>query len=132
MTERIQKTWGQRFKLFENDLCEVCYLQLVPNQRCSWHFHDQKVNFFFVIDGELIVKTEWGEVTLRENEFFTVNPPDKHEFQTHGKSAKIIEVAYVKLDPEDINRENLGGPLNLTPFQLPDDFLDKDWGSNTP
>jgi len=90
------------------------------------------VNFFFVIDGELIVKTEWGEVTLRENEFFTVNPPDKHEFQTHGKSAKIIEVAYVKLDPEDINRENLGGPLNLTPFQLPDDFLDKDWGSNTP
>ena len=111
MTERIYKTWGQRIKLFENDLCEVCFLQLTPNQRCSWHSHKHKVNFFFVIEGELIVKTEWGEVILEPYENFSVFPSDKHEFQTHEKSAKIIEVAYVELNPEDIDRINLGGPL---------------------
>lgn len=112
MAERIYKTWGQRFKLYENDLCEVCYLALVPNQRCSWHVHAHKVNFFFVIEGQLVVKTEWGEVLLEPYEFFTVNPGDYHEFQTHDKSAKIIEIAHVSLDPEDIHRETIGGPLN--------------------
>lgn len=111
--ERIQKTWGQRIKLFENDLCEVCLLQLVPNQRCSWHFHKQKVNYFYVIEGELGIKTQWGEELLGPNEFFTIFPPDKHEFQTHEKSCKVIEVAYVKLNPEDIERQKLGGPLEV-------------------
>ena len=112
MAERIYKTWGQRFKLFENDLNEVCYLDLQPNQRCSYHYHDHKANFFFVIEGSLTVKTQWGEVTLYAGEFFTVNPGDFHEFQTHDQPTKIIEIAYVALDPSDIKRENLGGPLN--------------------
>lgn len=111
MAERIYKTWGQRFKLFENDLNEVCYLALNSNQRCSFHVHEHKANFFFVIEGELIVKTEWGKVSLGPGEFFTVNPGDHHEFQTHEEPTKIIEIAYVKLDSSDILRETLGGPL---------------------
>ncbi len=112
MAERIYKTWGQRYKLFENDLNEVCYLNLDPNERCSWHKHEHKKNFFFVIDGELTVKTQWGEVDLTQGEFFTVNPGDFHEFQTHEHRTRIIEVAYVSLDPSDIQREKLGGPLD--------------------
>jgi D-lyxose ketol-isomerase len=65
-----------------------------------------------VIEGELVVKTEWGEVSLGPNEFFTVNPPDKHEFSTKEKPTKIIEIAYVSYDDKDIKRENIGGPLN--------------------
>jgi D-lyxose ketol-isomerase len=64
-----------------------------------------------VIEGELTVKTEWGEVTLKPNENFTVHPPDKHEFSTGKLPVKIIEVAYVRLNPEDINRDNIGGPI---------------------
>jgi hypothetical protein len=64
-----------------------------------------------VIDGELTVTTEWGEVTLRANEGFTVFAPDKHEFSTGKLPTRIIEVAYVKLNPEDINRDNIGGPI---------------------
>ena len=111
MQERIYKTWGQRHKLFENDLCEVCFLDLDPSQRCSYHFHNSKANYFFVITGELTVKTEWGTVVLGPNEFFTVFPQDKHEFQTGNAPTKIIEVAYVKLDPQDIYRGKLGGPI---------------------
>jgi len=111
MLERIYKTWGQRYRLFENDLCEVCYLDLEPYQRCSFHFHNSKANFFFVIEGELTIKTEWGIVTLGANEFFSVFPQDKHEFQTHMAPTRIIEIAYVKLDPGDIYRGKLGGPI---------------------
>jgi len=109
--ERIYKTWGQRIKLHEDDLSEVCYLSLNPHQRCSYHSHDSKSNFFFVIEGKLIVKTQWGGVALGPNEFFTVHPPDLHEFQTGETPTKIIEIAFVKLNPEDINRENVGGPI---------------------
>ena len=55
MAERIYKTWGQRFKLFENHLNEVCYLDLKPNERCSWHSHEHKANFFFVIEGAQLI-----------------------------------------------------------------------------
>lgn len=111
MAERIYKTWGQRFKLYEDGVSETCYLNLNPHQRCSWHNHDAKVNYFFVIDGELTVKTEWGEVKLGPNEDFTVKPPDFHEFSTGEKPTRIIEIAFVRLNPEDINRENVGGPI---------------------
>lgn len=112
--ERMAKVWGQRFRLFENDLNEVCYLDLVPNARCSYHFHNSKSNFFFVVSGKLVVKTERGTVELGPNEFFTVHPQDKHEFQTKELPTKVIEIAYIKLDPEDIYRDatKLGGPLN--------------------
>ena len=110
MYERTYKTWGQRHRVFENDLCEVCYLDLEPKQRCSFHFHNSKSNLFFVIMGELTIKTEWGTVVLKPNEMFTVHPQDKHEFSTGVQPTRIIEVAYVKLDPEDIYRSSIGGP----------------------
>ena len=118
MAERIYKTWGQRIKLHEDDLSETCYLILNPQQRCSYHNHDAKSNFFFVIDGELTVTTQWGEVTLKANEFFTVHARDKHEFSTGALPTKIIEVAYVKLNPEDINRDNIGGPTKAMDFEI--------------
>ncbi len=114
MHERTYKTWGQRHRLFENDLCEVCYLDLEPYQRCSFHHHNSKSNFFFVVTGELTIKTEWGNVTIGPNETFTVHPQDKHEFQTANAPTRVIEVAYVRLDPDDIYRGKLGGPIEET------------------
>ena len=110
MYERIYKTWGQRHRIFEDSSCEVCYLDLEPYQRCSYHFHNTKSNLFFVITGELTVKTEWGTVVIGPNELFTVHPQDNHEFQTGMAPTRVIEVAYVFLDPQDIYRGKLGGP----------------------
>ena len=84
---------------------------LNPKQRCSYHNHDAKSNFFYVIEGELTVTTEWGDVALKSGERFTVHPPDKHEFSTGKLPTKIIEIAYVRLKPDDINRDNIGGPI---------------------
>ena len=111
MAERIYKTWGTREKLHQDDLSETYILDLNPNQRCSYHNHDAKSNFFYVIDGALTVKTEWGKVDLGAGESFTVHPPDMHEFSTGTERTTIIEIAYVKLRPDDINRETIGGPI---------------------
>jgi quercetin dioxygenase-like cupin family protein len=90
----------------------VTYLNLIPKQRCSWHKHKHLFNQFFVVEGELGVKTDKGYTSiLKQGENFTVEPGVKHEFQTYDQPAKVIEIAFVKRLGEDIQRDALGGPL---------------------
>ena len=110
--ERTHKTWGQKWNVFQNDLCEVSILYLQPNQRCSWHTHKTKFNLFFVIDGQINIKHEWGVAHISKGQIFTTRPEEWHEFQTMDVPAVVMEVMYVQYDPEDIQRERLGGPLN--------------------
>jgi mannose-6-phosphate isomerase-like protein (cupin superfamily) len=110
--ERSHKSWGEKWNLFQNDLCEVSILYLQPNQRCSWHTHKAKFNQFFVIEGVLYVKTESGVAIVETNQIFTTRPGEMHEFQTGSEPATIQEIMYVKYDAEDIQRETIGGPLN--------------------
>lgn len=110
--EKTHGTWGNRTRIFEWDCGLVTFLELVPNQRCSWHFHKKAFNQFYVTEGELFVKTEKGYITkLKEGQAFTVEPEVKHEFQTHDLPAKVVEVAWVEYDREDIYRQTLGGGL---------------------
>lgn len=110
--ERTHKSWGEKWNLFQNDLCEASILYLKPNQRCSWHRHAAKFNQFFVIEGTLFIKTESGLSTIYEHEIFTTRPGEMHEFQTGSDPAVIQEIMYVQYDPEDIQRETIGGPID--------------------
>ena len=110
--ERTHKSWGEKWNLFQNDLCEVSILYLQPMNRCSWHTHQTKYNQFFVVEGELFIKTETGIAKVCKNQTFTTRPGEFHEFRTGGIPAVIQEIMYVKYDPEDIQRKTIGGPLN--------------------
>jgi quercetin dioxygenase-like cupin family protein len=114
--ERTSKTWGEKYKLFQNDLCEVSILYLNSGQRCSWHQHRTKFNQFYVIEGELCIKLDNGvdkvESCLTAGEVFTTNPDQLHEFRTYETAAVVQEIMYVQYNPEDIQRELIGGPLN--------------------
>ena len=110
--ERTYKTWGEKWNLFQNDLCEVSILYLKPLQRCSWHRHKAKSNQFFVISGCVFIKTEWGIAEIREGQIFTIKPGEYHEFQTGDAPAILQEIMFVKYDEADIERLILGGPVN--------------------
>lgn len=109
--ERCHKTWGEKWNIFQSDLDEVSYLDLRSWQRCSWHRHQAKYNLFFVVEGEIWIKTTDGISHVRKNEIFTTRPGEWHEFQTHEHPARIIEVMYVKYAAEDIERTEIGGAL---------------------
>ena len=110
-------TWGERVRLFQDDNSLHTILTLKPNKRCSWHKHAHAYNTFYVISGELTVKTDVGPndqrsyTTIRQGQSFTVKPGVMHEFQTKHMSTIIYEVAYVKYDTRDIYRELLGGDM---------------------
>ena len=108
-------TWGLRREVFEprngEYVGEVHWLILEPNQQCSYHSHNAKYNLFYCLRGELGIYTDKGYTTwLKRGERFQTQPLEKHRFMTKEEPTEIIEVAYVKFDPQDINREQLGGP----------------------
>jgi len=109
--ERTYKTWGEKWVVFANDLCEVSILYLKDNQRCSWHKHHCKYNQFFVIAGNLWIKMEDGTAHLSKGQIFTTRPGEWHEFQTRDTRCVVQEIMYVQYDPEDIDRKMLGGPM---------------------
>ena len=111
--EQTHGTWGNRTKIFKWDGGLVTYLDLVPNRRCSWHFHRHTFNLFYVVSGELGIKTDKGYTTrLKEGQVFTVEPEVQHEFQTYDNPTRVIEVAWVEYDSNDIYRKQLGGVLD--------------------
>ena len=110
-------SWGERIRTYRCDNALVTILYLRPNKRCSWHSHKTCFNQFFVVTGKLGIKTDIGPYGQRQitkigpMQAFTVNPGVTHEFQTYDEPTIIEEVAYVKYDPSDIFREQLGGDL---------------------
>ena len=107
-------TWGSRIRTFKTDSALVTVLWLGPHKRCSYHSHKTAYNQFFVISGRLGVLTDTGpggmqETILTEKQYFTVPPNVKHEFRTYDVPTIIEEVAFVKYDDNDIDRETPGG-----------------------
>ena len=112
--ERTYKTWGEKENIFQNDLCEVSILHLLPNQRCSYHRHQTKWNLFYVIEGAVFIKTEWGVALIEKGQIFTTRPMEWHEFETAEGTSILLEVMYTEYDAEDIERKILGGPIEQT------------------
>lgn len=109
--DRQFKSWGEKWSIFLNDTCEVSVLYLSALNRCSWHKHQSKYNLFFVVQGTIEIKTEWGIATVDQCQIFTTKPGEWHEFRTTNSDAIVIECMYVQYDHSDIERATLGGPL---------------------
>lgn len=112
---RTHGTWGSRVVTWQDDYKLIAILYLNPRKRCSWHKHNHASNQFFVISGQIVVKTDIGPdnqrnyTTVKEGQYFTVGPGVYHEFRTTDIGAIVEEIAYVKYEKADICRQQLGG-----------------------
>ena len=112
---RTHGTWGSRVVTWQDDCKLVAILYLKPNKRCSWHKHNHASNQFFVVSGQIVVKTDIGPedqrnyTTVKEGQSFCVGPGVYHEFRTTDVPAIVEEIAYVSYDKSDISRKQLGG-----------------------
>jgi len=110
-------TWGVRTRIWDDHASLHTILYLKPNKRCSWHKHAHAYNMFYVISGELTIKTDIGPngqrnlTTITKGQSFTVQPGIFHEFRTGDKETTVYEIAYVKYNVTDIHREQLGGDI---------------------
>ncbi len=111
--ENIHKIWGERRRIHLDDKNEIDLLYLKKNTFCSTHTHKYKNNKFILISGNVVIETEFDKANLGSNDEWTVLAPNKHRFVVLENSV-MIEMAWVfddTIDPEDINRESLGGKI---------------------
>jgi len=101
------KIWGTNDEIYSNDLCSVNILRVKKGGTCSYHSHKAKHNVFYVISGQLKIKTDKGDSVLSQGHSFTVFAGTKHQFQALEETI-CIEVMFVKYSHDDIDRESVG------------------------
>jgi quercetin dioxygenase-like cupin family protein len=109
----IFKVWGLRKRILLTDTTEIDFLTLKKDCFCSTHNHEYKINKFVVVEGQIRIESEYGEVVLNPGDEFEVRPPLVHRFYAVEDST-MIELAYVeegKIDPKDIHRISQGGRI---------------------
>jgi len=104
----VQKRWGEE-RWFANDRDrDYCGKELVcyAGQKSSFHYHCDKDEVFYVIAGELIVRTSHsdefdpaGERVLRPGERLHIPPRMRHQFEGVG-DVRFIEVSTFHRDED--------------------------------
>ena len=110
------KVWGQTSPLFLQNNVEIHRIEGKKNGYCSRHFHQSKYNMFFVESGVLkvTITKDYGSGTLddvtilRKGEQTTVPPGQWHQFEVL-EDCVAFEIYWIELNPNDIERETVGG-----------------------
>lgn len=107
MINTVSKKWG--YELWIENNSQYCgkHLHVMPNKQCSVHYHKNKKETFYVIDGELIIeysscldRSNWENMIniniklLSKGESFTIEPFTAHRFYSGSKSScDFIEIS---------------------------------------
>jgi mannose-6-phosphate isomerase-like protein (cupin superfamily) len=78
---------------FNQTLCEVndCVVRLgVVQGEFHWHKHDNEDEFFFVVDGKLIIDLEERSIELVRNQGFTVPRGVMHRTRAPVRTAMLM------------------------------------------
>ena len=98
------KLWGKNTVVYTSDKAILCFAEIEPNSHCSVHYHENRHNWFQVMEGSLGIeiweKREGAED--REPDVVTwidaVNGPicipagQVHRFITRKQSCKLVEI----------------------------------------
>ena len=107
------KIWGVTSKIFAQNNVEVHRIATKAGGMSSMHTHKHKVSMFFVESGTIRVVVEKKDYDLVDVTELTagqstiVKPGEYHRFES-VTDAICYEIYWVTLDPDDINRRDVG------------------------
>ena len=107
------KTWGTTQVVFEWNNVEVNRLLPLKGAFCSEHKHHSKYSRFLVLNGKLRIKIFRNAlvdvIDLGPGEFTDISPEVWHQFVVLEDNTDAIEIYWVALDTNDIERRTEGG-----------------------
>lgn len=82
----IPKGWGYELWITNNNLYCGKLLFFIKNKKCSWHFHKQKDEVFYIRKGKLLVYysleddlSKASSIILKKGDSFHVKPGLRHQ-----------------------------------------------------
>jgi len=106
------KKWGTTQCIFAANNVEVHRIFARKGGFCSIHRHVGKFNTFFVESGSLLIRTHKDglddETVIGAGQSTYVRPGDEHQFEAL-EDTWALEIYFVFLDPDDIQRSSQGG-----------------------
>lgn len=107
------KIWGTTRLLFAHYGVECHCIHFKAGAFCSVHYHKHKWNRFVGLSGEMVVRIfpdggGMDETRIRVGQVTDVPPGVHHQFEGI-EEGEALEVYWVSLSPEDIERRSQGG-----------------------
>ena len=100
--KHIDKPWGYEEILEENKHYTVKKLCMRKGKRCSYQYHENKLETAYCLSGELTIIFENREVILQKGEHITIEPMIKHRMYSAKGDAYYLESSTTY--PDDVVR----------------------------
>ena len=106
--KKVNKDWGSELWLAKNQENNYCgkILYINPGHSTSMHFHSDKHETFYILEGELNVETVNTETTertnylLEEGDTFEIDRLVPHQLSTSNSSVRFIEISTFHRDSD--------------------------------
>ena len=99
-----KRPWGEEEIFTTNEKSTVKILTVNPGQRCSLQYHNNRKEFWKVVEGDLIVEINDKKIEAKLGDEFEIEPKIKHRMTGTDKPAKILEISFGDFDENDIVR----------------------------
>jgi len=97
MLKVVDKPWGREVWFAHEDEYAGKLLEVKAGERLSLQYHRVKKETIYVLKGEVEVVLGDEEMTLSENDVFTIKPGVKHRFKALS-DVVLVEVSTPELD----------------------------------
>ena len=87
-----KKVWGEELWIANNELYCGKILRINKGYRCSYHSHPIKDETFYVLKGEVLMRFEGNEFTMKSGDSLRVFPGQYHSFAGLTDS-EILEIS---------------------------------------
>lgn len=114
-SKKVKKLWGSEEWLANTDKYCGKILRLLPGFSCSYHFHKNKDETFYVLSGLIYLNLEGNEMILKKGQSQRILQGQKHKFASLKGKSKIIEISthhedsdsYREIESQAINIDKL-------------------------
>ena len=111
MIKAVHKTWGQELWYVNTELYCSKLLEVKEGHCCSLHYHINKDEVFYVLEGNITLELENDIICLAKGQSRRIFPGQVHRFTSNTKLSKILETSTHHED-SDSHRLEVGGKIN--------------------
>jgi len=107
------RPWGSFIEFTKNKPSTVKILVVAPGEEFSLQYHENREEFWRVLEGEPTIVVGDEEFSAKEGDEFFVGKGKKHRISAKNTEVRVLEISFGEFDENDITRvEDKYGRIN--------------------